>query len=145
MLSIRICSLLFIFLSLVLIYYGLDIRSEFNYEPLGPRPFPLAILGLIALCNVLLLFFSEHTKIQWPSLKLLVKLGLLLLNFFGYAFVFEIFGFLLASAIFIFITSLIFGARFFYALIFAVLCSLALFYLFDVCLQITLPVGEIFA
>lgn len=145
MLSIRIFSLLFIFLSLVLFYYGLGIKSEFNYEPLGPTPFPLAILVLIALCNVLLLFFSEHTNIQWAGLRIMQKLGLLLLNFFGYAFVFEIFGFLLASAIFIFVTSLIFGARFFSALIFAVLCSLGLFYLFDICLQITLPLGEIFA
>ncbi|WP_104721477.1 tripartite tricarboxylate transporter TctB family protein [Helicobacter mesocricetorum] len=145
MLSIRIFALLFIFLSLVLMHYGLGIKSEFSYEPLGPRPFPLATLALIALCNVLLLFFSEQTKIQWPSLKLLQSLAFLLLNFFCYAWAFEYLGFLFASAIFIFFVALIFGARVFPALVFAVLCSLALFCLFDTLMQITLPQGEIFA
>lgn len=145
MLSIRIFSLLFIFLSLVLIYYGLDIKNTFSYEPLGPRPFPLVTLILIALCNVLLLFFSEHTKIQWPSVRLIRSLALLLLNLFCYALAFETLGFLLASMIFIFFTALIFGTRLVSALIFAILCSLALFYLFDICLQITLPLGEIFS
>ena len=32
-----------------------QIHSEYAYEPVGPRPFPLGIIGLMLLCSVLLL------------------------------------------------------------------------------------------
>jgi len=144
MLAIRIFSVLLLILSVFLFYYGLDIKSEFNYEPLGPRPFPLATLVLIAFCSVLLLFFSEKTKVQYPKFESAKSLVLLLLNLFCYALLFEYLGFILSSMVFIFFTALIFQARVFFALIFAVLSSIALFYLFDDLLQITLAKGVVF-
>lgn len=32
-----------------------QIHSEYAYEPVGPRPFPVGIIGLMLLCSVLLL------------------------------------------------------------------------------------------
>ncbi|MDI5424986.1 tripartite tricarboxylate transporter TctB family protein, partial [Salmonella enterica subsp. enterica serovar Kentucky] len=32
-----------------------QIQSEYSYEPVGPRPFPLGIIGLMALCALALL------------------------------------------------------------------------------------------
>ena len=32
-----------------------QIHSEYAYEPVGPRPFPVGIIGLMLVCSVLLL------------------------------------------------------------------------------------------
>lgn len=46
--SIRIVAGILLVISLIGIYIGWNIHSDFNYEPLGPRPFPVGTLILIA-------------------------------------------------------------------------------------------------
>ncbi|EHV4789416.1 hypothetical protein I9Q68_08755 [Campylobacter coli] len=69
--SIRIVAGILLVISLIGIYIGWNIHSDFNYEPLGPRPFPVGTLILIALCSIFLVF----------SLKILRLNGVIL--FFG--------------------------------------------------------------
>ncbi|ARJ57270.1 tripartite tricarboxylate transporter TctB family protein [Campylobacter cuniculorum] len=144
MISIRIFSVILLALCSFLIYQGLGIKTEFSYEPLGPRPFPIIALILIALGAFSLFFFFEETEIKWPDLALAKKTAFLIVNLFAFAFLFEYLGFIFSSMIFIFLTSLIFKAKWLYALIFAILASVLLYYLFDDLMQITLPAGQIF-
>lgn len=144
MISIRVFSVFLVLLCSFLIYEGWGIKTEFAYEPLGPRPFPIITLVLIIFGAISLFFFFEKTEIKWPDLALAKKTILLIINLFVFASLFEYLGFILSSMIFIFLTSLIFKAKWFYALIFAVLASVLLYYLFDGLMQITLPVGQIF-
>ncbi len=144
MISIRVFSVVLLLLCSFLIYKGLGIRVEYSYEPLGPKPFPIIALALIALGAVSLFFFFEKTEVEWPNLALAKKIILLIASLFLFAFLFEYWGFVLSSMIFIFLSSLIFRAKWLYALIFAVLASVLLYYLFDDLMQITLPLGQVF-
>ncbi len=144
MISIRIFSILLFALCSFLTYQSLGINTEFSYEPLGPRPFPLIALNLIALGAIFLFFFFEKTEIRWPDLALGKKTLFLVIILFIFAFLFEYLGFIFSSMIFIFVASLIFKAKWLYALIFSVIGSLLFYYLFDDLMQITLPLGQIF-
>ncbi|WP_297195570.1 tripartite tricarboxylate transporter TctB family protein [uncultured Campylobacter sp.] len=144
MLSTKIFSVLLLVLSLFGIYIGWGITTEFQYEPLGPRPFPIGALVLIALCSVLLFFFAEDTNVQWPKFAVAKRLIILAISFFAFYLLFEYIGFIISSGLFMLIIALLFGANFIKALIFSVLCSTILYYCFDALLQITLPVGFIF-
>ncbi len=144
MISTKIFSVLLLILSLLGIYVGWGITTEFQYEPLGPRPFPVGALFLIAICSVLLFFFAEDTDVKWPNFAVAKRLIILAISFFGFYLLFEYIGFILSSGLFMLIIALLFGANFIKALIFSVLCSLILYYCFDSLLQITLPLGIIF-
>lgn len=144
MVSTRIFASLLIVLSLLGVYYGWGIVTQFSYEPLGPRPFPIGTLVLIALCAILLFFFAENTNVQWPSFKVFQRLIALIISLFIFAFLFEYLGFIPCSILLIFAMALIFRATLIKALIFAILSGLFLYYFFDTLLQITLPLGYIF-
>lgn len=143
MVSIRVFSALLLALCSFLIYQGWGIKAEFSYEPLGPGFFPVVALILIALGAIFLFFFFEETEIKWPDLALGKKIILLIVNLFIFASLFEYLGFILSSTIFVFLTSLIFKAKWLYALIFSVFISVFLYYVFDNLMQITLPIGQI--
>ena len=50
-----------------------QIHSEYAYEPVGPRPFPVGIIGLMLLCSVLLLL-RRPDAISWPGRLVLQRL-----------------------------------------------------------------------
>ena len=143
MLSTKIFSIFLFLLSLAGIFIGFGITTEFQYEPLGPRPFPVGVLSLIALCSILLFFFAEDTDVKWPKFEVFLRLFILALSFFAFFLLFEYIGFMLSSGLFILVVALLFDAKFIKALIFSVLCSVTLYYCFDTLLQITLPIGFI--
>ncbi len=130
--SIRIVAGILLVISLIGIYIGWNIHSDFNYEPLGPRPFPVGTLILIALCSIFLVFFSEDTKVKWGDFILWKKLIVLTLAF------------LICTIFLIFTITLLFGATLIKAIVFSISSSIILYYLFNTLLQITLPFGFIF-
>ncbi|ELU9957540.1 tripartite tricarboxylate transporter TctB family protein [Campylobacter coli] len=107
--SIRIVAGILLVISLIGIYIGWNIHSDFNYEPLGPRPFPVGTLILIALCSIFLVFFSEDTKVKWGDFILWKKLIVLTLAFLIYALFFEFLGFIICTIFLIFTITLLFG------------------------------------
>ncbi|MEG3112566.1 MULTISPECIES: tripartite tricarboxylate transporter TctB family protein [unclassified Pantoea] len=118
-----------------------QIQSEYSYEPVGPRPFPLTILGLMAICALLMLFRKPDT-IQWPTqgtLKRLVALALMLML---YGWLFETLGFALCTTLLTFGIGMLFGARWWAAALSGVIMGLTLFYAFDRLLDVTLPMGS---
>ena len=50
-----------------------QIHSEYAYEPVGPRPFPVGIIGLMLACSVLLLL-RRPDAITWPGRRVLQRL-----------------------------------------------------------------------
>lgn len=144
MLSTRIFAGILFVISLIGIYIGWGIHSEFNYEPVGPRPFPVGTLILIAVCSILLFFFAEDTEVEWGNFKFWKKFIVLTLSLLAYALLFEFLGFMICTAFLMFIMALLCNASFIKALIFSIPSSIILYYLFDTLLQITLPLGSVF-
>ncbi|MBE5252270.1 MAG: tripartite tricarboxylate transporter TctB family protein [Enterobacterales bacterium endosymbiont of Blomia tropicalis] len=118
-----------------------QLHSEYSYEPVGPRPFPMGILGLMAICALLMLF-RKPDNIQWPASGTLKRLIALILMMLLYGWLFETLGFALCTTLLTFGIGMLFGARWWAAAIAGVVMGLALFYAFDHLLEVTLPVGS---
>ncbi|MFC0225333.1 tripartite tricarboxylate transporter TctB family protein [Serratia aquatilis] len=138
--SDRIFAGLWLLLCLGGLFIGWGIQSEYSYEPLGPRPFPLAILGLMALFAVLLLLRRPQV-IEWPHNKVLQRLLVLVITLVLYAWGFEWLGFPLATALLTFSIGLLFRATVVAALISGAVMGVSLFFAFDYLLDVTLPIG----
>ncbi|PPS58818.1 hypothetical protein CRX72_23740 [Pantoea sp. BRM17] len=65
-------------------------------EPVGPRPFPLLLLGLMAICAVMMLL-RKPDVIQWPSATTFKKLIVLCILLMAYGWQFEHLGFPLCT------------------------------------------------
>ncbi|MBP0998528.1 tripartite tricarboxylate transporter TctB family protein [Serratia fonticola] len=122
------------------LFIGWGIQSEYSYEPLGPRPFPLAILSLMALCAALLLL-RRPQLVEWPHKNVLQRLLVLVITLVLYAWGFEWLGFPLATTLLTFNIGLLFQASIKAALISGVIMGVSLFYAFDYLLDVTLPLG----
>ena len=122
------------------LFIGWGIQSEYSYEPLGPRPFPLAILSLMALCAALLLL-NKPQAVEWPHNKVMQRLLVLVITLVLYAWGFEWLGFPLATALLTFSIGLLFQASLIAALVSGAIMGVALYYAFDHLLDVTLPLG----
>ncbi|MFM4748536.1 tripartite tricarboxylate transporter TctB family protein [Aeromonas veronii] len=121
-----------------------QIQSEYSYEPLGPRPFPLGIIGLMALCALLLLRRQPDT-VTWPPLRTLRHLAIMVVALAGYGASFEWLGFPLATTLLTFVLGRLFGASAKAALLSGVVGGLVLYLAFDRLLDVTLPLGVWFS
>ena len=50
MMSDRIFAGIWLLLCIAGLFVAWQISSEYSYEPVGPRPFPLGIIGLMLVC-----------------------------------------------------------------------------------------------
>lgn len=66
--SDRIFAGIWLLLCIAGLFIAWQIQSEYSYEPVGPRPFPLGIIGLMALCALALLLRHPDT-VSWPRRK----------------------------------------------------------------------------
>ncbi|WP_272521596.1 tripartite tricarboxylate transporter TctB family protein [Providencia sp. PROV202] len=142
--SQRIFAIVWLILCGIGLYIGWGIQSEFTYEPLGPRPFPIAILSLMTLCALALLL-GRQEAIEWPKPYVLRRLVLLIIALVIYAWALEWLGFPLATTLLTISVALLFGATPIAALISGPILGLSLFYAFDKLLDVTLPIGELFS
>lgn len=140
--SDRIFATLWLVLCLAGLVVAWQIQSEYSYEPVGPRPFPLALLTLMALCAVMLLL-RKPDAIQWPAPQTMKRLVALAVMLFVYGWLFERLGFPLSTARLTFGIGMLFGARWWAAVLSGAVMGWALFYAFDHLLDVTLPAGSL--
>ncbi|ARF50910.1 tripartite tricarboxylate transporter TctB family protein [Pantoea stewartii] len=140
--SDRIFATLWLVLCLAGLVVAWQIQSEYSYEPVGPRPFPLVLLTLMALCAVMLLL-RKPDAIQWPVPQTMKRLVALAVMLFVYGWLFERLGFPLSTALLTFGIGMLFGARWWAAVLSGAVMGWALFYAFDHLLDVTLPAGSL--
>ncbi|WP_407084687.1 tripartite tricarboxylate transporter TctB family protein [Pluralibacter gergoviae] len=138
--SDRIFATIWILLCLGGLLIGWQIHSEYSYEPVGPRPFPLGILGLMLLCAVAMLLRRPDT-ISWPPRRVLQRLLVMVIVLLVYAWGFEWLGFPLATALLTAIIGILFGATLPAAAVSGGLLGVLLWFAFDRLLDVTLPLG----
>lgn len=138
--SDRIFAGIWIALCIAGLFIGWQIQSEYSYEPLGPRPFPMVIIGLMLLCAVLLLL-RHPDVVEWPHRQTLQRLLVLVITLGLYAWSFEWLGFPLATTLLTASIGLLFGATIPAALLSGIVMGGILFYAFDHLLDVTLPLG----
>ncbi|QDY42556.1 tripartite tricarboxylate transporter TctB family protein [Candidatus Pantoea soli] len=142
--SDRIFAGVWLVLCIAGLFIAWQIQSDYSYEPVGPRPFPMLLLSLMAICAVMMLLRKPDT-VQWPVAATLKRLLLLCVMLFLYGWLFERLGFTLCTTLLTFGIGLLFGARWWAAALSGVIMGVALFYAFDRLLDVTLPVGSWFS
>lgn len=139
--SDRIFAAVWLVLCLAGLFIGWQIQSEYSYEPVGPRPFPLLLLGLMAICAVMMLL-RKPDSVQWPAASTLKKLLALCVMLIVYGWLFERLGFALCTTLLTFGIGMLFGARWWAAALSGAVMGISLFYAFDHLLDVTLPFGS---
>lgn len=130
--------------SLFLIYLAMDYVAPIAYDPIGPRPYPVLIFSIMAFLTLIIAFrpakFTKiidlgYNKVVIRNLVLCVSALLI------YSLIFEPLGFIVATTLMCFAVGLLFAGNPIKSIIFSVVISIALYALFDMALDVILPLG----
>ncbi|MBK5399813.1 tripartite tricarboxylate transporter TctB family protein [Pseudomonas sp. TH39(2020)] len=136
--------------ALLLVCVGLALmawpyQASFSYEPVGPRAFPLLMLGLMGL-GLLYMVFRPTPIIHSdddPKLdrETLTKIGICVLLLLVFAGAFEPLGFIVASILIGIPMARLYGGRWLPSTVIISLMAIGLYLLFDKVMDVPLPLG----
>ena len=141
----RIFALILLAVCAALAVMAWPYQAAFSYEPVGPRAFPLLMLGLLGLALVYLAIRptpivrkDDEPELDRESLiKICACVGLLIV----FASTFESLGFVLSSALVGVPMARLYGGRWLHSAIVVVAMSVFLYWLFDRVMDVPLPLG----
>ena len=120
-------------------------QAQFSYEPVGPRAFPLLMLGLMGLGLVYMIFrptpvvhSEDDPQLDRETLTKIALCTVLLLIFAG---TFEPLGFILSSILIGIPMARLYGGRWVPSIVIISLMSVGLYLLFDKAMDVPLPLG----
>jgi putative tricarboxylic transport membrane protein len=120
-------------------------EAAFSYEPVGPRAFPLLMLGLMMLGLLYMLIrptaivhTEEDPQLDRPTL---IKIGLCTLLLLIFAGLFEPLGFILSSILIGIPMARLYGGRWLPSVVIVSAMSVGLYLLFDKAMDVPLPLG----
>ncbi|WP_417661374.1 tripartite tricarboxylate transporter TctB family protein [Pseudomonas sp.] len=137
---VRLFSVIWLLLCIWLAFIAWGFQAPFAYDPVGPRAYPLLLLGLMGAGSLWLVIKPGlmEQQLHMPTVKRSAMCVLVLL---AYALMFEPLGFVLSTTLAVFVLGLLFTGRPVPCLISAVLMGVLLFLLFDYLLDVPLPLG----
>lgn len=120
-------------------------QAPFSYEPVGPRAFPLLMLGLMGIALLYLLIRPTpivHTDDEPPlDRETLTKIGICVALLLVFAGLFEPLGFILSSILIGIPMARLYGGRWVPSVVVVVAMSVGLYLLFDKAMDVPLPLG----
>ncbi|WP_339529140.1 tripartite tricarboxylate transporter TctB family protein [Pseudomonas mucidolens] len=120
-------------------------QAAFSYEPVGPRAYPLLILGLMSLGLIYMLFRPQPTRHSEEEPPLdratLNKIGICVVLLLVFAGTFESLGFILSSMLIGIPMARLYGGRWLPGAVIITLMSVGLYVLFDKVMDVPLPLG----
>ncbi|MFB4247477.1 tripartite tricarboxylate transporter TctB family protein [Pseudomonas idahonensis] len=120
-------------------------QAAFSYEPVGPRAFPLLMLGLMGLALLYMLFRPtpiRHSEDEPPlDRQTLTKITICVTLLLVFAGTFEPLGFIVASVLIGVPMARLYGGRWLPSLVIISLLSVGLYWLFDQVMDVPLPLG----
>lgn len=140
----RIFSGLLLVVSLGLLVVAYDYTAPIAYDPIGPRPYPMILLSMLAFFSALVTFrpnkLGETIKmgLTRPVIKNLVVCGLALLL---YGVLFEWLGYIIATSVMATVVGMLFNGKIVPTVISSITMAVLTFLLFDKGLDVTLPLG----
>ena len=142
--SDRIFAVLWLAFCAAVAWLAWKIEAPFSYEPIGPRAFPLLLAGVMAASAAWLLVKPDREP-DWPRGPLRAKAIVLLIAFLAYAILFEWLGFPVATALATVAIGRLFGGGWKAVVAGGLALGLGLWYFFDKLLDVTLPLGRLWA
>lgn len=120
-------------------------QAPFSYEPVGPRAFPLLMLGLMAVALLYLVIRPTpivHTDEEPPlDRETLTKIGVCIVLLLVFAGLFEPLGFILSSILIGIPMARLYGGRWVPSVVVVIAMSVGLYLLFDKAMDVPLPLG----
>ncbi|WP_434680020.1 tripartite tricarboxylate transporter TctB family protein [Pseudomonas sp. R1-18] len=120
-------------------------QAPFSYEPVGPRAFPLLLLGLMAIALLYLLIRPTpivHSEDEPPlDRETLIKIGTCIALLLVFAGLFEPLGFILSSILIGIPMARLYGGRWMPSIVVVTAMSVGLYLLFDKAMDVPLPLG----
>ena len=138
----RLFGVFLLFLGIYFIWGGNQLEVPFSCDPLGPKFFPIAagvILSILAVFTII-----NAKKVSFPASNTMLKTGFIVILLVIYQLTFDVLGFLLSTGILVFFISRIFAGKPLQALSAAVGVSITVYIIFNILLDVPLPVGTIF-
>ncbi|KMN19582.1 tripartite tricarboxylate transporter TctB family protein [Pseudomonas weihenstephanensis] len=120
-------------------------QAAFSYEPVGPRAFPLLMLGLMGLGLIYMIVRPTPVVHSEDDPKLdrdtLIKIGACVVLLLIFAGTFEPLGFILSSILIGIPMARLYGGRWLPSVAIISLMSVGLYLLFDKAMDVPLPLG----
>ncbi|MFL6610010.1 MAG: tripartite tricarboxylate transporter TctB family protein [Pseudomonas sp.] len=120
-------------------------QAPFSYEPVGPRAFPLLMLGLMGLALLYMVFrpapivhSDEDPQLDRETLQ---KIGICVVLLLVFAGTFEPLGFILSSILIGVPMARLYGGRWVPSVVIISLMAIGLYLLFDKVMDVPLPLG----
>lgn len=137
---VRLFAAIWLLLCAVLAVLAWGFQAPFAYDPVGPRAYPLLLLSLMAAGSLWLVFKPGQLELRFNLQT--IKRGLLCICvLLSYALLFESLGFVISTALGAFALGLLFSGRVLPCAICGVLMGVVLYSLFDLLLDVPLPLG----
>lgn len=137
---VRLFSAIWLLLCAWLAVIAWGFQAPFAYDPVGPRAYPLLLLALMG-AGSLWLIVKPGLLEQRLDLPAALRSALCVLALLAYALTFEALGFVVSTALATFVLGLLFTGRALLCAISAVLMGVLLYSLFDLLLDVPLPLG----
>ena len=137
---VRLFSAIWLLLCAWLAVIAWGFQAPFAYDPVGPRAYPLLLLALMG-AGSLWLIIKPGMLEQRLNMPAALRSGLCVLALLTYALTFEPLGFVISTALATFVLGLLFTGRPVPCAISAVLMGVLLYVLFDLLLDVPLPLG----
>ncbi|WP_099046174.1 tripartite tricarboxylate transporter TctB family protein [Acinetobacter towneri] len=142
--SERILTAIIAVIGLGLLIYALNFEAPISYDPVGPKAFPILLMGLITFSAFYLTvrpaIMFEPVELGWTK-HLVGKLLLCVVALTCYAAVFELLGFIGATLLLTIALGRLFNGKMIPIAITSVVLSFSTYYLFDRVLDVPLPLG----
>ncbi|WP_372743058.1 tripartite tricarboxylate transporter TctB family protein [Neptunomonas sp.] len=127
-------------LSGLIVWAALQLEVPFQYEPLGPKAFPVILGALLAMTSIWLIIKPDENK--WhPSSEIVKKMLIGLVLMIVYAALFERAGFIVATFIVGGVFSWLFGETPKRAGLYALVMSVISYFMLTSLLQLNVPSG----
>ncbi|MBT2340927.1 MULTISPECIES: tripartite tricarboxylate transporter TctB family protein [Pseudomonas] len=141
----RIFAALLLLVCIGLALMAWPYQAAFSYEPVGPRAFPLLMLGLMGLALLYMVFrpapivhSDDDPQLDRDTLQKIAICVALLLVFAG---TFEPLGFILSSILTGVPMARLYGGRWVPSVVIISLMAIGLYLLFDKVMDVPLPLG----
>ncbi|MBS4079656.1 MULTISPECIES: tripartite tricarboxylate transporter TctB family protein [Pseudomonas] len=120
-------------------------QAAFSYEPVGPRAFPLLMLGLMGAALLYMVFRPapiKHSEDEPPlDRETLTKIAICVALLLVFAGLFEPLGFILSSILIGIPMARLYGGRWMPSIVVTTLMAIGLYLLFDRVMDVPLPLG----
>jgi putative tricarboxylic transport membrane protein len=140
--SDRLLGGIAILIAIGLIVEALRIETGLLVDPLGPQTFPV-IIGIVLGISALYPLLRPDPEPDWPAPGRFVEIGIATLVMIAYAYLLEPLGFLIATALAVFVLSWRLGGQVVHCIPIGIGVAVLIYSVFHLILGLSLPKGPL--